>query len=276
MTIQDQINAAVAALEPRLDNPPRIALILGSGLGEVADAIDVSFSVGFSDTPHFKQPGASGHKGRLIFGKLGGQQVVCMQGRLHGYEGYTPQEVVFPLQVMAALGAQSLVVTNASGGINDTFEVGDLMLIRDHINFTGTSPLVLGDSQQGGLADFPDMTHAYTPRLCDRALAAATTCGIKLQQGVYLGVRGPAFETPAEIRAFRVWGADAVGMSTVFEVLTAASLGMEVLGLSLITNKAAGMLDTPLSGQEVLDASKTAATNIQSLLTEILNTWDIS
>ena len=272
MTISEQINAAAAALQAQVATTPHIALILGSGLSSVANAINANLSVDFKDIPHFRQPGASGHKGRLVFGTLGGQQVVCMQGRLHGYEGHTPQQVVFPLQVMAALGARTLLVTNAAGGINPSFCVGDIMLISDHINFTGTSPLVLSAAQ--GLTTFPDMTHAYTPALRTQALQAAATCGITLKQGVYLGLRGPNFETPAEIRAFATWGADAVGMSTVFEVLTAASLGMQVLGLSLITNKAAGMQNAPLTGQEVLQTSQSAAKRIQALLLELLLNWE--
>jgi purine-nucleoside phosphorylase len=195
-----------------------------------------------------------------------------MQGRLHAYEGNTPEEVVFPLRVMARLGAKTLVITNAAGGINESFDAGDLMLITDHINFTGANPLTLNAEQ--GLDMFPDMTHAYTPALRKKALSAAEACGLKLRQGVYIGLRGPNFETPAEIRAFRIWGADAVGMSTVFEVLTAASLGMNILGLSLITNMAAGILDQPITGEEVLEASIIAAKDVESLLLELLSSWE--
>jgi purine-nucleoside phosphorylase len=268
MSLKDHINQAVAAIQPHLNTPPRVALILGSGLGGLAERIDSYFSIAYRDIPHFKESGAPGHVGRLIFGELSGQQVVCMQGRLHAYEGNSATEVVFPLQVMHALGAQTLVVTNAAGAINTSFDVGDIMLITDHINLTGSHPLTLGDEQ--GYREFTDLTYAYTPALRERAFAAAESCGLALKHGVYLGVRGPTFETPAEIRAFRVWGADAVGMSTVFEVMAAASLGMDVLGLSLITNMAAGVLDQPITGEEVLETSKIAAQNMEQLVVKLL------
>jgi purine-nucleoside phosphorylase len=268
MALKDRIAQATAAIEPRLTAKPRIALILGSGLGGLADRIDPHFSLGYSDIPHFKETGAPGHTGRLVFGTLAGQEVVCMQGRLHGYEGNTAEEIVFPLRVMHALGATTLVVTNAAGGVNTGFDVGDIMLITDHINLTGDHPLTIGAEQ--GLADFTDMSYAYTPALQRLTQAAAEECGLTLRQGVYLGDRGPTFETPAEIRAFRVWGADAVGMSTVFEVIAAVSLGMEVLGLSLITNMAAGVLDQPITGEEVLETSKLAAKHLEALVLETL------
>ena len=271
MSLNIRIQEAVAAIQPHLSRKPDIALILGSGLGELTALIEQDFAVDYEEIPHFRSAGAAGHAGKLVFGTLGGQQVVCMQGRLHSYEGHTPEEVVFPLRVMFELGAKSLIVTNAAGGINEEFYVGDIMLITDHINFTGANPLTL--SKELGLAAFPDMSRAYTPALRDRALAAANSCGLRLKQGVYLGVRGPNFETPAEIRAFRIWGADAVGMSTVFEVLTAVSLGIEVLGLSLITNMAAGILDQPITGEEVLETSKVAAQSVKALLLELLGAW---
>ncbi|MDR2105828.1 MAG: purine-nucleoside phosphorylase [Coriobacteriales bacterium] len=264
----EQVAQAVHAIRPRLDGEPRVAIILGSGLGGLAERINVHASISYDEIPHVKRSGAPGHAGRFIFGELGGQQVICMQGRLHGYEGNTAQEIVFPLRVMHALGARTLIVTNAAGGVNTAFGVGDIMLIRDHINLTGAHPLTLSSEQ--GACGFVDMSHAYTPELCEQALTAAENCGLALRQGVYLGVRGPSFETPAEIRAFRVWGADAVGMSTVFEVITAASLGMEVLGLSLITNMAAGILDAPITGEEVLEVSKVAAQDMERLVVEVL------
>ena len=268
MSLKEHIKEAAAAIEPYLTYRPKVALILGSGLGGIAERIKAEFSIGFEHVPHGKPALAPSHRGRLVFGELGGQQLVCMQGRLHLYEGYSPEEVVFPLQVLSELGATTLIVTNAAGGINTNFDVGDIMLISDHINFTGTTPLTF--RADSGLSAFLDMSCAYTPALQKLALAAAEACGLKLQQGVYLGLRGPSFETPAEIYAFRVWGADAVGMSTVLEVLTASSLGMNVLGLSLITNMAAGILDQPITGEEVLEASKVAAEHIETLLLEIL------
>jgi purine-nucleoside phosphorylase len=268
MTLKNCIDQAAAVIRPHLNAPPRVALILGSGLGRLAERIENRISLDYGDIPHFKQSGAPGHVGRLVCGELSGQQVICMQGRLHAYEGNSAQEIVFPLQVMHALGAQTLVVTNAAGAVNTGFEVGDIMLIVDHINLTGSHPLTLGEEQDSH--EFTDMTYAYTPVLREKALAAAQSCGFVLKQGVYLGVRGPTFETPAEIRAFRVWGADAVGMSTIFEVMAAASLGMDVLGLSLITNMAAGVLDQPITGEEVLATSKIAAQKLEQLVLETL------
>jgi purine-nucleoside phosphorylase len=169
---------------------------------------------------------------------------------------------------MHALGARTLVVTNAAGAVNTGYGVGDIMLITDHINLTGSHPLTMGDEQE--LYEFTDMTYAYTPALREKALSAAEACGLALRQGVYIGVRGPTFETPAEIRAFRTWGADAVGMSTIFEVMAAASLGMKVVGLSLITNMAAGVLDQPITGEEVLEVSKVAAKGMEALILSFL------
>jgi purine-nucleoside phosphorylase len=268
MALKDRIQQAVAAIQPRLAASPHVALILGSGLGRLAQRIEVCTALDYGDIPHFKQSGAPGHVGKLVFGELSGQQVVCMQGRLHSYEGHSAAEIVFPLQVMHGLGARTLVVTNAAGAINTGFEVGDIMLITDHMNFTGGHPLTLGDEQD--FREFTDLTYAYTPVLREKAHMVAESCDLALKQGVYLGVRGPTFETPAEIRAFRTWGADAVGMSTVFEVMVAASLGMDVLGLSLITNMAAGVLDQPITGEEVLATSKVAAQKLEQLVMEIL------
>jgi len=268
MSLNEHIKEATAAIEPYLTHRPRVALILGSGLGGIAECIKEEFSIGFEHIPHGKPTLAPSHRGRLVFGELGGQRLACMQGRLHVYEGYSPEEVVFPLQVLSELGATTLIVTNAAGGINTSFDVGDIMLISDHINFTGATPLTF--RAESGLSMFPDMSRAYTPALQKLALEAAEGCDITLRQGVYLGLRGPSFETPAEIRAFRCWGADAVGMSTVFEVLSASSLGMEVLGFSLITNMAAGILNKPITGEEVLESSRVAAEHIETLLLEVL------
>jgi purine-nucleoside phosphorylase len=267
--LKDHIGQAVTAIQPFLSVSPRVALILGSGLGGLAERIEDPVSIVYGDIPHFKQSGAPGHVGQLVFGRLAGQQVACMQGRLHSYEGHDCDDIVFPLRVMHALGAQTLVVTNAAGGINTAFEVGDAMLITDHINLIGANPLTLGAEQ--GLRVFTDMSYAYTPSLREKALEAARECGVTLRQGVYIGVRGPSFETPAEIRAFRVWGADAVGMSTVFETIVASSLGMNVLGLSLITNMAAGVLDQPITGEEVLATSKIAARKMETLMLTTLS-----
>jgi len=268
MLLVDRIEEAVAAVRVQTSAVPRVALILGSGLGGLVRGIEVQASFDYCDLPHFKTSGVRGHVGRLVFGQLAGQEVVCMQGRLHPYEGYTPEEIAFPLRVMQALGAETLIITNAAGGINLDFKVGEKMLITDHINFTGGNPLTFSEDQ--GAPVFVDMSYAYTPALRSLALSAAEKTGIVLKEGIYLGLRGPSFETPAEIRAFRSWGADAVGMSTVHEVIAAAALGMQILGLSLITNMAAGVLDQPLTGEEVFATARLAASDMEVLVTEIL------
>jgi purine-nucleoside phosphorylase len=263
-----RVREALSTLEPLLKAPPEVALILGSGLGGLASLINIEASIGYEDIPHVKTSGAPGHAGRLLFGTLAGRRVACMQGRLHNYEGHTPSEIVFPLQLLKTLGAQTLIVTNAAGGVNLSYSVGDIMLISDHINFFGANPLTMNPEQ--GVSDFVDMTYAYTPALRSLAFGVGEKLGLKLREGVYLGLRGPNFETPAEIRAFRIWGADAVGMSTVFEVLAAVQMEMRVLGLSLITNMAAGVLDEPLVGDHVIEASQHAAADLQALMLELL------
>ncbi len=268
MELNERILAAVDYIKPHLSNTPDVALVLGSGLGGLAQSINEHTAIYYNDIPHFKAAGAPGHTGRLIFGELSGKQVVVMQGRLHAYEGHSAADIVFPLQVLNALGATTLIITNASGGINEAFDVGDIMLITDHINFTGMHPLTLSDGTAA--TDFCDMTYAYTPALQTRALEAAGKCEVKLHRGVYLGLRGPSFETPAEIRAFRVWGADAVGMSTVLEVIAASALRMNVCGLAMISNKAAGILDEPLLGEDVMKAAKIAAVQMEQLILTML------
>ncbi|MCL2136918.1 MAG: purine-nucleoside phosphorylase [Coriobacteriia bacterium] len=268
MLLVDRISEASSFIQPFLNEAPEYAIILGSGLGGLSELVENQVIIDYQDIPHFKVSGAPGHIGRLIFGRIKAKAVVCMQGRLHYYEGNDPEDTVFPLLVLNALGAQTLLVTNAAGGINTDFAVGDIMLITDHINLTGSHPLTIGNEQ--GLHEFIDMTYAYTPALRETVHAAAKKQGISLQEGVYLGVRGPSFETPAEIRAFRIWGADAVGMSTVFEVIAANFKGMQTIGLSLITNMAAGILDEPLSGDDVIKTAAFAAQKMQNLVQEIL------
>ena len=242
-----------------------LALVLGSGLGNLVEAIEDAVFVDYADVPHMVASTAPLHAGRFVIGTLGNRQVICMQGRLHAYEGNTPQQVAFPICLMHALGATELVVTNAAGGINVDFEVGDLMLIEDHINLLGANPLA-APVEPELFERFFDMTQAYAPALRERAQEAAASCGIELKQGVYIATLGPSFETPAEIRAFRTLGADAVGMSTVFEVIVARGLGMEVLGISMISNPAAGVLDEPLSMDDVNIAAREAAHKVEQLL----------
>ena len=248
---------------------PDFCLVLGSGCGTIAERIRAQASVNYSDIPGFCPSTAPGHSGKLIFGMLGGKRVVCMQGRLHYYEGYSMAEIVFPIRVLRRLGAQYLVMTNASGGINVNWRPGDIMAVEDHINFMGCNPLIGPNRAEEGVR-FPDMTRAYDSALIATADNAARQLGIKLRHGVYLATSGPSFETLAEIRAFRTWGADAVGMSTVPEVIQAAHCGYRTLVLSLITNMAAGVLDRPITSEEVSETGAASAEKLGQLIEKIL------
>ena len=213
--------------------------------------VETPVVIPYGDIPGFSVATAPNHRGRLVVGLLGGRRVICMQGRLHYYEGHSMQRIIFPVRVFARLGVGKLIVTNAAGGIKRDFTVGDIMLIDDHINLQGTNPLV-GPNDDSFGERFCDMTFVYDPEMKEAALRAAEKAGVPLRRGVYIAVTGPSYETPAEIRAFRALGADAVGMSTVPEVIAASHAGMKVLGFSLITNMAAGILKVRLSGDEVI------------------------
>lgn len=245
-----QVNESAAYLKGKLPFEPEIGLVLGSGLGPLADELEQVVRVPYGEIPYFKVSTAPDHAGCMVCGLLAGKKVLCMQGRLHGYEGYAPDEIAYPVYVMKALGIRSLILTNASGGINTGFSVGDFMLIEDHINMTGKSSLTGPNDAEMGTR-FPDMTFAYAPALRELGQKAAESCGITLRSGVYCGTNGPQFETPAEIRMFRAMGADAVGMSTVFETIAAAHCQLPVVAIAMITNMAAGVLMQPLSGAEV-------------------------
>lgn len=250
--ITRQVQAATAYLRNRLPFVPELALVLGSGLGALAEELEQAVRIPYEDIPSFPLSTAPGHAGQFVAGVLHGKKVLCMQGRFHYYEGHEMSAIALPVRVIKALGCRALVLTNAAGGVNWDFTVGDFMLITDHINFMGANPLRGVNADDIG-PRFCDMTHVYTPELQDTARKVAAEQGVSLQQGVYLGYMGPSFETPAEIRAFRILGADAVGMSTVPEAIAASHCGLPVLGLSLITNMAAGMAGKRLSGQEVLE-----------------------
>jgi purine-nucleoside phosphorylase len=232
------------------DFKPEIGLILGSGLGFFADdRIEVAGRLSYADIPGFPVSTVPGHAGQFVYGHLEGRRVICMQGRFHYYEGYRMDQLTLPIRMMAKLGVNTLFVTNAAGGINADYVPGDFMLIQDHINFLGTNPLI-GASHEGGVR-FPDMSEVYDKLLRHKIREWACAKGLKLQEGVYLATTGPSFETPAEIRAFATLGADAVGMSTVPEAIVARQLGLRVIGLSCITNAAAGISVGPLSHEEV-------------------------
>lgn len=278
-TLYERIRASVAFLAPHLKEAPELALILGSGLGDLAAQIDAYYEVSYQDIPGFCASNVSMHAGKLIFGLLEGRRVVCMQGRIHLYEGYAPEEVVYPLFVMHELGAQTLIVTNATGSLHEEVGPGSIVLITDQINATGRYPLTYcpEDFAPFGAEDsrqlyqpFCDMTDAYTPVLRRKAHSAAAACGISLTEGVYVATHGPQFETPAEIRAYRLWGADIVGMSTALEVIAARSLGMDVLGLSMVTNLAAGLSRVTLTGEDMVEVAERAGEGFARLLSAIL------
>ena len=239
---------------------PTVGAILGSGLGDFADSLSNPVIVEFSEIPGFPQSTVEGHQGQFVFGEKEGKQVVALKGRLHFYEGYDMQRVTLPVRIMSLLGVKTLIVTNAAGGLNPSFAVGDLMLIRDHINYSGDNPLKGQNLDQFG-PRFPDCTNIYTNALADKLLAQTNENGLKLQQGTYLMVSGPSYETPAEIKMFSQWGADAVGMSTVPETIVAAHCGIDVIGISCITNLAAGISPENLSHAEVIEIAAKAKPN---------------
>jgi purine-nucleoside phosphorylase len=260
----------IAYIKGKTKLKAEIALVLGSGLGALGEELEEKTEIPYEELPHFVKSTAPGHKGRLIFGRLGGKPVVCMQGRFHYYEGYSAAQITYPVRVMSGLGIGALILTNAAGGLKREFSPGELMLITDHINFTGTNPLI-GPNAEGFGPRFPDMSKAYTPELADLARKAAADLGIALREGVYLGYSGPSYETPAEIRLFQSFGASAVGMSTVHEAITARHCGLRLLAISCITNLAAGILDQPITGDEVIQAAKLGSGNFIRLLGEIIS-----
>lgn len=262
----DQCCESARALQARLNGfCPKVLLILGSGLGALADAVEDPIAVPYDQVPHMKRSTAPDHAGQFVFGRLAGTDVAVMQGRLHTYEGWSYADVSFPVRVVRLLGARALLVTNAAGAVNTSFSAGDIMLITDHIKFFGASPLQGLNLDELG-PRFLDMSRVYTPALQDVARQCAASLGIPLRQGVYMFFPGPQYETPAEVRAARLLGADAVGMSTVPEAITAAHCGMDVLGFTLCTNMAAGVLDQPLSGEEVIAAGQAAGPRFSALV----------
>ena len=261
-----QYQESAKALEEKLQGfRPEALLILGSGLGALAEEVEAPIAVPYDQVPHMKHSTAPGHKGQFLFGRLAGRNVAVMQGRLHTYEGWSFADAGYPVRVLRLLGARSLVVTNAAGAVNTGFAVGDIMLITDHIKFFGVSPLCGPNVEEFG-PRFPDVSHVYTPALRQKARETAGAQGVDLKEGVYMFFPGPQYETPAEVRAARLLGADAVGMSTVPEAITAAHCGMEVLGFTLCTNMAAGVLEQPLSGDEVIEAAEAAGPKFTALV----------
>ncbi|SHH48228.1 purine-nucleoside phosphorylase [Caloranaerobacter azorensis DSM 13643] len=254
MDLLNKIKESTNFIKERIDIEPKIGLILGSGLGSLADEIENPTFIEYKEIPHFPTSTVKGHKGRLVIGELEGKKVIAMQGRFHYYEGYSLQEVTFPVRVMKALGVEKIIVTNAAGGVNKEFTPGDLMVIEDHINFAFDNPLIGKNYEELG-PRFPDMSHAYSERLIDLTFKVGEELGIQMKRGTYVFMSGPTYETPAEIRMASFLGGDAVGMSTVPEVLVAVHSGIEVLGISCITNMAAGILDQPLDHSEVIETT---------------------
>ena len=276
MTYYDHVTEAAEFLRGKLAGlAPRIGLVLGSGLGAVADAVANPVFVPYAEIPHFPQSTVEGHSGRIVAGLLGGAPVVVMQGRVHSYEGYTPQQVTFPMRVLGTLGVRAVVLTNAAGGIQQGYHVGQLVALADHINHMGWNPLTGPNEprfamRKGAGLRFFDMTEAYSKRFRALAKEAAAEEGFALDEGIYLAVTGPCFETPAEIRAFRTMGATLVGMSTVPETIVARHMGIEVMGLSCVTNLAAGLGATPLSHEEVSETGRQVEQRLAGLLTRLV------
>lgn len=267
-----RLNAARASIADRMGEPCETAIVLGTGLGQLAEAVEQPVFIPYAEIAGFPVSSAPSHKGRLVIGKLFGRRTVLMQGRVHLYEGWSPRDIALAIYLLKAFGPKRLVITNAAGGLNPMFEAGSVMLIEDHINLTGHSPLIGPNDDEIGLR-FPDMTRAYDPELRERAITAAATARVKLHRGIYLGLTGPALETSAERRYFRTTGADALGMSTVIETIAAVHAGLKVLGLSAITNPATGAPgEAPDTIEGVIANAEISGRKIEALLAKLLPT----
>lgn len=260
---------AAEYIRSKTDVRPQIALVLGSGLGAFADDMQGATRISYADIPNFPQPTAQGHAGKLVLGKVAGVPVAAMQGRVHYYEGLPLRDVIFPMRVFNRLGVKSAILTNAAGGINTGYSQGALVILSDHINLQGSNPLIGANDERFG-PRFPDLTRVYAKAFREIAREEARRIGIEVHEGVYAAMTGPSYETPAEIRALRTLGADVVGMSTVAEVIAAAHMGMKVLAISCVTNMAAGILDQPLSHQEVLETGERVKGAFMQLLSAVI------
>lgn len=256
-------------IRKRTDFKPELALVLGSGLGDYAEEIDIVQTIDYAEIEGFPVSTVKGHKGRFVFGYVEKKPIVVMQGRVHYYEGYSMEEVVLPIRLMYLLGAKTLILTNAAGGIRTAFRAGDFMMLTDQIATAVPSPLIGANIEELGTR-FPDMSQIYSLSLQEIVRRSAKECEIPLQEGVYVQFTGPNYETPAEIRLARSWGADAVGMSTACEAIAAKHMGMEICGISCITNMAAGILDEPLKHEDVQEAADRAAKSFKRLITRII------
>ncbi|MGE5835847.1 MAG: purine-nucleoside phosphorylase [Acidobacteriota bacterium] len=268
-TYFDRVDEAAAWLRRELRSVPEIAIVLGSGLGAFGESLGAATVVPYGNLPHWPASGVVGHAGKLVAGTAAGKRILALSGRAHFYEGHDLQTVTFATRVIGRLGVKTFILTNAAGGINLRFGQGALMVIDDHINLLGTNPLIGPNESRFGLR-FPDMSEVYSRRLRALADEASTATGVKVEHGVYVAVTGPSYETPAEIRAFRTLGADAVGMSTIPEAIVARHMGMEVLGISCISNMAAGILPQPVTAEEVIETTNRIRDQFIALLEGII------
>ncbi len=264
-----KLQTCLESIRSRTDFVPEVGVILGSGLGGFADEIDIEAVVNYSDIEGFPVSTVAGHKGRFVFGYVGEVPVVIMQGRVHYYEGYSMQDVVLPTRLMGLMGIKKLILTNASGGVNEQFKSGDLMIITDHIASAVPNPLI-GENMEELGTRFPDMSEIYSRRIRRIIKESAEELHIPVQEGVYVQFTGPSFETPAEVRMARIWGGDAVGMSTACEAVAAKHMGLEICGISCVTNPAAGISKTPLNHEEVQENAAKAAVNFKRLIDQVI------
>ncbi len=269
----EKIKETAAYIKTKVNELPKTAIVLGTGLGELVEHIDIKVSIPYQEIPNFPVSTVEGHKGRLIFGNLGSKSIMAMQGRFHFYEGYSMKEATFPIRVMKALGVKTLFVSNASGGMNPEFRIGDLMIITDHINLFPEHPLRGHNYNELG-PRFPGMGHSYSERLIKKAHEIAKANDIRLMEGVYVGTQGPTFETPAEYRFFHIIGGDAVGMSTVPEVIVARHMDMEVFGMSVITDLGGGAVIEKVTHEEVQKAAAAAEPRMSFIMKELINQFE--
>jgi len=267
--LRARVEHAARTIRARIDIEPRIALVLGSGLGGLADEFQEAVAIPYDEIPGFVSSTAQGHAGRLVAGKLENVPVVAMQGRVHYYEGYSLEQVTFPVRTFKLLGIKTLILTNAAGGINVELNQGALMVISDHLNLMGVNPLI-GPNDESFGPRFPDLTEAYSRELQELVVEEAKAMEVEVRRGVYAALSGPSYETPAEIHMFRTFGADAVGMSTVPEAIVARHMGMEVIGISCITNMAAGINDQPINHDEVMETGNRVRETFAGLLKRVL------
>lgn len=266
--LMSQLNETVSYIKSRVNVTAKVGIVLGSGLGNLSEVIEVEEAIAYTDIPNFPTSTVKGHGGKLLFGKLGGTNVVCMSGRFHFYEGYSAQQVVFPVRVMKLLGIETLLLSNAAGGVNPNYKVGDLMIINDHISFFTTNPLIGKNVEELGTR-FPDMSEPYSKDLIAKAFAIGEKHNIQLHQGVYTAVTGPTFETHAEYRLIKTIGSDVVGMSTVQENIAAVHCGMKVFAVSVVTDLGIRDDDNVITHEEVLQAAKEAEPKLTLLFTEL-------